>query len=280
MRTKQRCYVVGLGNIGAAIATRLAKTDVEVVGIDLAADARAAFEMETGRTALSAWSDVTLRRDDRVLLLVRTAEQARDVLLEVRRAGVPVTVFAMTTLDIEAATAIATIDFDTVRVVELPVSGGRSGALEGTLTMMAAGPLTTADREFLLTHLASQVVVFDHYGQPTAAKLHNNLLAAYNARCHAEILLSGVRNGLDIERLNKVLTTSSGNSWMGANLAVIVDDLLEKDVGLFETSFAPLPPMEVGTGSGLAAALASARALLEAGASGGGPSGPEGRHGT
>jgi hypothetical protein len=67
---------------------------------------------------------------------------------------------------------------------------------------------------------------------------------------------------------------------MGTNLAMIVDDLLEKDVGLFETSFAPLPPMEVGTGSGLAAALASARALLEAGASGGGPSGPEGRHGT
>lgn len=263
MTTTTRCYVVGLGNIGAAIATRLATTEVDVVGIDLAAEARAAFETATGRTALSSWSEVTLGRDDRVILLVRTAEQAGEALREVRRSGVAVTVFVMTTLDIEAAEALAESDDDGVRVVELPVSGGRSGALEGTLTMMAAGPLTTEDREFLRAHLASLVVVFDQYGQPTAAKLHNNALAAYTARGHAEILLAGARNGLDVERLHMVLTSSSGTSWMGEHLAVIVDDLLEKDVGLFETSFGPLPPLQVGADSGLAAALASARECLD-----------------
>lgn len=262
MSTAPRCYVIGLGNIGAAIATRLAETGVDVVGIDLVADARSAFETETGRTALRSWSEVTPRRDDRVVLLVRTADQAHDVLREVRRSDVPLTVFVMTTLDIEAADVLGATDHDPVRVVELPVSGGRSGAVEGTLTMMAAGPLTTGDREFLLAHLASKVVVFDGYGQPTAAKLHNNALAAYNARGHAEILLAGARNGLDIARLDEVLAASSGASWMGTNLAVIVDDLLEKDVGLFETSFAPLPGLEVGAGSELAATLASARALL------------------
>jgi 3-hydroxyisobutyrate dehydrogenase len=262
MTTTTRCYVVGLGNIGAAIATRLATTEADVVGIDLAAEARAAFETATGRTALGSWSEVTLRRDDRVVLLVRTAEQAGEALREVRRSGVAVTVFVMTTLDMEAATVLGDPDDSTVRVVELPVSGGRSGALDGTLTMMAAGPLTTADRTFLLTHLASRLVMFDHYGQPTAAKLHNNALAAYTARAHAEILLAGVRNGLDITLLDEVLNSSSGASWMGANLAVIVDDLLEKDVGLFEDSFGPLVPLDVGTGSGLAAALAAAREQL------------------
>ena len=271
MNTTPRCYVVGLGNIGAAIATRLAETEVDVVGIDLAADARAAFVQEAGHPAFDELSAVTLRRDDRVAVLVRTAEQARNVVQEVRRSGVAVTVFVMTTLDIDAAEALADPDDDHIRVVEIPVSGGRSGALEGTLTMMAAGPLTTKDREFLLAHLASRVVVFDHYGQPTAAKLHNNALAAFTARAHAEMLLAGVRNGLDVERLHEVLTTSSGTSWMGENLAVIVDDLLEKDVGLFETSFGPLPPLEVGAGSGLAAALASARTRLDEGAQVEGP---------
>jgi len=271
MTTTRSCYVIGLGNIGAAIATRLAATGVDVVGVDLVAEARATFEAETGRTALGAWSDVTLRRDDRVVVLVRTAEQAHDVLREVRRSGVPVTVFVMTTLDIDAATGLGVHDSAPARVVELPVSGGRSGALDGTLTMMAAGPLTAEDQEFLLAHLASRVVVFDHYGQPTAAKLHNNALAAYNARGHAEILLAGVRNGLDIERLDEVLTTSSGASWMGENLAVIVDDLLEKDVALFETSFGSLTALEVGAGSGLSAALGAARTQLGAGDSGRGP---------
>lgn len=262
MKTSPRTFVVGLGNIGAAIATRLASCGVDVIGVDMSADARQAFEDETGRPTLARWADAEARPGDRIVLLVRTPEQAFDVLREVAATGVDLVVFVMTTLDVEAAAALSEAGAASVRVLEAPLSGGRGGALDGSLTMMLAGPVEDEDREFL-RHIAAHVVEFDDYGQPNAAKLHNNALAAYHARAHAAILMVGLENGLDVGRLDEVFRSSSGASWMGANLAVVVDDLLEKDVGLFERSFGPLAPVAVGEGSGLAGALSDARRHLD-----------------
>lgn len=254
--------MVGLGNIGAAIATRLASRGVDVVGVDLSLDARRAFEKETGRPTFARWVNAAPAAGDRIVLLVRTPKQAFDVLRDVTATGVDLVVFVMTTLDVTAATDLSNSGSASVRVIEAPLSGGRGGALDGTLTVMLAGPVEVDDREFL-GHIAARVVQFDDYGQPNAAKLHNNALAAYHARAHAEILMVGLRNGLDVARLDDVLRSSSGASWMGANLAVIVDDLLEKDVGLFERSFGPLETVAVGDGSGLADALSEARRHLD-----------------
>lgn len=211
---------------------------------------------------MDRWSNADASPGDRVLILVRTPEQAFAVLRDISANGLDLVAFVMTTLDVEAAAELSDAGTGSVRVIEAPVSGGRGGALDGSLTMMLAGPVEPSDRDFLVQHIAAHVVEFDRYGQPSAAKLHNNALAAYHARAHAEILMVGLRNGLDIERLDDVLNASSGASWMGMNLEVVVDDLLEKDVGLFEDSFGPLQPVAVGRSSGLAESLSEARLRL------------------
>lgn len=270
MERSGRTFVVGLGNIGAAIATRLALTGVEVVGVDMSPDARAAFAADTGSPAVERWAEVAASPGDRVLVVVRTPEQAFEILGEVSATGLDLVAFVMTTLDVDSAATLADMGTESLRVIEAPLSGGRAGALDGTLTMMLAGPVERADHEFLHHHIAAHVVQFERYGQPNIAKLHNNALAAFHARAHADILMMGLRNGLDVQRLDEVLASSSGASWMGENLAVVVDDLLEKDVGFFEASFGPLPSVAVGGGSGLAGSLSEARQrLVEAAETGG-----------
>lgn len=257
-----RCFVIGLGNIGGAVATRLATTGADVIGVDPDLDARRHFAAHTGGVAISDWREQPPDTDDRVIVLVRTVEQATDLLDSLSHRGVELTVFVMTTLDLAGARALAHRDDRPLRVVEMPVSGGRGGALAGTLTAMVAGPITDDDRAFLQAHVVRRLVEFEHYGEPTAAKLYNNALAAYHACAHAEILLSAADQGIDVGRLTAVLDHSSGASWMGSNLAVIVDDLLEKDVALFESSFGSLPAIEVGDGSKLGERLAAARLQL------------------
>ncbi|MDW3215594.1 MAG: NAD(P)-binding domain-containing protein [Ilumatobacteraceae bacterium] len=262
MTGSPRCFVIGLGNMGAAIGERLASTGADVVGVDMSADARGVFEAATACPTFERWDPATASPGDRVMILVRTPAQARAVLQELDESGLELIAYVMTTLDVVAARELADAGRGAVRVVEAPLSGGRSGAIDGSLTMMIAGPVTDDDRAFLLGHIAGHVVDFEHYGQPNAAKLHNNVLAAYHARAHAEVLLVGERNGIDIERLDQVLNHSSGASWMGEHLAVVVDDLLDKDVALFAESFGAPPAITIGADSDLAAALATARERL------------------
>ncbi|HEX7097009.1 MAG TPA: NAD(P)-binding domain-containing protein [Acidimicrobiales bacterium] len=262
MTADSRCYVIGLGNIGGAVASRLAATGVRVVGVDLDPAARDRFTTETGAPACSDWVDAQPGTDDRVIVVVRTVEQAMGLLDGLSASEIPLTAFVMTTLDLAAARDLANRVDKALRVIELPVSGGRGGALAGTLTAMAAGPMTDGDRAFLRAHLVKKLVEFGRYGEPTAAKLYNNLLAAYHARAHAEIIVSAARNGLDVDRLTSVINDSSGASWMGSNFEVIVDDLLEKDVALFEASFGPPSAIAVSAGSDLSDTLAAARRHL------------------
>lgn len=262
MTRPPRCCVVGLGNIGGAIATRLAATGAEVFGVDEDPAARQRFTGETGRPALAALTKESLADGDRIFVVVRTIQQSNEVLDRLSVSGCEITVFVMTTLDPQAAKDLGRKDRPNLRIIELPVSGGRSGAVEGTLTALAAGPLSESDLAFLEKHLVTTVVTFDNYGEPTTAKLYNNVLAAYHARAHAEILLWADRSGHNVLRLDALIATSSGASWMGQNLASVVDDLLEKDVALFEESFGELPRLSVGLGSALGESLAAARRVV------------------
>jgi 3-hydroxyisobutyrate dehydrogenase len=145
----------------------------------------------------------------------------------------------------------------------LPVSGGEGGALRGTLTVMAAGPLTADDEKYLLSTLASHVVHFETFGDPTVAKLVNNVTAGYNARTYAEMLLLGNDLGLNPVKLAEVLETSSGGSWMGSAFTVLQDDLLDKDVALLRDRLGALPDISLAADQDLVGRLKQARAFLQ-----------------
>ncbi|WP_029136431.1 NAD(P)-binding domain-containing protein [Nakamurella lactea] len=270
--------VVGLGNIGGPIAARIAGCGAPVVGVDGLAERRQDWAGRTGAPAVASLAEIDSASLERVLIVVRTTEQALGVLDEVCRAAAgrasdpaagPLTVHLMTTLEAAAARQLGDLpavadDDGAVRVLEQPVSGGSVGAAAGTLTVLSAGPIRPTDTEFLLSTVAGRVIDFDDYGTPTLVKLVNNALAALNTRSTAAMLLLAADLGLDVRRVKQVVDTSSGASTMGEMIDRFADDqaeLLTKDVALLAGAVDRLPSVDLDPAA-LLADLAAVRELL------------------
>ena len=258
--------VVGLGNIGIAIAARVAECGHDVLGVDLAADRRSEWQRITGRAAVAGLADVPWPDVARVYVVVRLTNQAEGVLQQLLTLplvpGIPV--FLNTTLELDYARGLARYADAPWRLIELPVSGGDSGARAGTLTVMAAGDVRDPEREYLLSTSAAAIVEFGSYGEPTLAKLLNNVAAAYTALSFAEMMLLADRTGMQPARLAEVLRTSSGQSWMGDHFVTLIDDLLGKDVALLRQELGTLPVVGLDDDDHLLTRLAEARATLTA----------------
>jgi 3-hydroxyisobutyrate dehydrogenase len=256
--------VVGLGNIGLEIAARIAGRGREVCGVDLSEERRAEWRRRTGLDAVAGLDAVGWDAVTHVFVIVRLTHQAEAVLAQLDALPVrPGTgVFLNTTLELEYARTLDRYEGRAWRLIELPVSGGDSGARAGTLTVMAAGPVDDADRELLRDTIATNLVTFAGWGEPTLAKLLNNVSAAYTALSYAEMLLLAERTGMEAGRLAEVLRTSSGGSWMGDHFTSLVDDLLDKDVALLRSELGELPLVSLAADQDLVGRLGQARALL------------------
>jgi 3-hydroxyisobutyrate dehydrogenase len=257
--------VVGLGDLGIAIARRLHAVGVEVTGIDGAPDRRTLWEEESGAAALASTADLEPARAPRAFVCVRTTEQAAAVIADLNgRLGADAVIYVVSTLAGDFARDLA----DQVapggpRLVELPVSGGRGGAERGELVVIAGGPaVVDADADFLGRTLASRVLRMPRYGEATLAKLLNNALAAYNALAFASAIELAADAGLDLGPTAELLRRGSGGSWMADAFGGLVDDLLAKDAGLLAAELGELPKIDLGDPEAIPPALARARELL------------------
>lgn len=255
--------VVGLGNIGIAMAERLVSREREVVGLDLSAERREAWKQTTGLDAAASLAEIDWPKVDRVLVIVRLTNQVESVLQSLDTLPVPAGtgVAIASTLDIDYARDLGRYNDRTWRVVEMPVSGGEYGARAGTLTLLPAGRHDERDTEFF-GDLGTTTVPFDEYGQPTVAKLLNNVSAAYTAMSYAEIVLLAAKSGMEPNRIAEILHTSSGGSWMGDHFMVLTDDLLAKDVNLLRDQLGALPDVTLNGAVDIIGRLQEARALL------------------
>lgn len=270
--------VVGLGNIGGPIAARIAAAQRPVIGVDGDRQRRQEWAGRTGAPSAASIDEIECAALERVLVIVRTTEQALAVVDRLRaaaagRAAGSLAVHLMTTLEPGAAHRLGDSESrpvdparqgDGLRILEQPVSGGSTGAEAGTLTVLSAGPLQDSDREFLLATVAGRLIPFDRYGEPTLVKLVNNTLAALNTRSTARMLLLAAELGLDPRSVKEVVDSSSGASSMGAMIDHFADDqalLLTKDVGLLAGTARPLPVIDLDD-EGFLTDLRAVRALL------------------
>ncbi len=102
------------------------------------------------------------------------------------------------------------------RMIDAPVSGGVGGAEAATLTFMVGGD--AADLEAVrpqIEAMGAKIVHCGPSGMGEAAKICNNMLAGINAVAVAESYAIGQRLGLDPKVLYDVVSTSSGQSFIG-----------------------------------------------------------------
>lgn len=259
MTTARRLGFVGLGNMGGPMAANLSRAGVELVVFDAAGTAERA---PAGAHAAASLADLAARAET-VFFSLPDGLVVLEVLAQVGRAPDRVlsTVVDLSTIGIELAQrACAEARGMGLAYVDAPVSGGRSGAVEATISVMWAGPADVLEMHRpALEAMAKHVFhVGTEAGQGQALKLLNNFLSATATAATGEALLLGLAQGLELETILDVVNVSTGRSHASADKYVrrvltgtfdsgFATRLMAKDVRLFaEAAVAAGTPHELG----------------------------------
>jgi 3-hydroxyisobutyrate dehydrogenase-like beta-hydroxyacid dehydrogenase len=258
--------VVGLGNMGLALARRLKMRGREVVGVDPDAARVTVWKILSGLAGVATIDEVDWPSVERVLIVVRTADQLWVSLAAVRKhaekaglRGLPLHV--ITTITPPEAKRLVEFSSPALRLIENSITGGEAPALLGIQTALLAGDFIDADVAFLRDGLMEVIVTFDQLGEPALAKLLNNLACAYNLASFGAIVKLGADNGLDVGKLSNVIVHGSGESYSARVVFSMIGDLLAKDVNLAKSFIGEAPLVDP---DGIEAQLKELRARLEA----------------
>ncbi|MCA8882905.1 MAG: 3-hydroxyisobutyrate dehydrogenase [Rhodobacteraceae bacterium] len=200
---------IGLGNMGAPMATNLMKAGHAVTGFDLAAAMPEG--VARAETAAMAAADqevvITMLPNGAILRSV-----AQEVLPEMAAGSV---LLDCSTVDVESARAVADMAAASgVLALDAPVSGGTGGASAGTLTFMVGG----SDDAFaiaapLFEIMGQKAVHCGASGAGQAAKICNNMILGITMAGTCEAFALADKLGLDRGKMFDVVSTSSGYSW-------------------------------------------------------------------
>ena len=203
---------IGLGNMGFPMATRLIEAGHPVVVCDTRPDV-VERAVAIGATGAASPADVADRAET-VLASLPSLQASSDVATEVGR-GARIRLFidlstvgsevAQRNHEVLAGCGIASLD--------APVSGGVGGAQKGALAIMVSGPRDRFDAvASLLEVLGRPFFVGEKPGAAQTMKLVNNLMAATTLAATAEVMVMGVKAGLDAQVMLDVLNAGSGGT--------------------------------------------------------------------
>ena len=214
--------IVGVGNMGLAMALRLRELGAELHVRDID-PAREALAIDAGAHRAATPAELA-RRADAIVIAVVDAAQSEAVLFSdggaaaaMRAGGCVVLCPTIAPASTEAIAArLAATGIDTI---DAPMSGGPARARSGTMSLMVACPDSVFARwRGLLESLADPVFrIGERAGDGARTKLVNNLLAAVNLVGAAEAIALAERVGLDAARTLDVIERSSGQSWIGSD---------------------------------------------------------------
>ncbi len=153
---------------------------------------------------------------DLILLSVSADDDLFEVLEALRPDLRPGTVLMDTsTVSAESARRAAKLlETRDCAFLDAPVSGGREGAVKGTLAMMVGGDAATLDRvRPVLAAITARVVHMGPVGSGQATKAVNQIMAAGINQAVTEALAFGAAQGLDMARVIEVVSGGAAGNW-------------------------------------------------------------------
>jgi 3-hydroxyisobutyrate dehydrogenase len=208
---------IGLGHMGGPMAANLVKAGHRVSGFDLAPEAldqaRAqGIEIAGSAAAAAVGADVviTMLPAGRHVL---GAYQGQNGLLAV--AGPGTLFLECSTIAVEDARAAHGLAAAAGhRSLDAPVSGGVTGAENGTLTFMVGGSAEDfAEAEPILAAMGQRIVHCGGPGAGQAAKVCNNMILGVSMIAVSEAFVLGEKLGLTHQALFDVASNASGQCW-------------------------------------------------------------------
>ena len=228
--------VIGLGNMGMAMANNIIGSGFILTGYELE-DSRLQALKDLGGKIAQSPQEVG-QQADAVFVMVLNGEQVYQVvagddgLLKSMKAGSTIIVTA--TIEPREIREVAEVIFAKgVNLIDTPVSGGKSGAEAGTLTMMAAAlkEVFDANQDVLravgekIFHVGEEIGI----GQTVKGALQAFIGASFTAIF--ESLVLGVKAGVKGETLVEVFSASAVGSPLFRNCAQLIMDRQFENTG-------------------------------------------------
>lgn len=214
--------VIGVGNMGAAMARNLLAQGWRVHVCDLVPERMQALQA-LGADSFAQPAQAAMQASA-VVICVVDAAQTEDVLFgpggaaEVMQSASAV-MLCPTIGPHDTERLAIRLAQRGLHAIDAPMSGGPARALDGSMSLMVACADSVFDQhERLLRALSHNLFrISQRVGDGARTKLVNNLLAGINLVGAAESLALARRMGLDPATTLDVIERSSGQSWIGTD---------------------------------------------------------------
>ena len=255
--TPQNIAFLGMGVMGSPMAVNLQKAGHRVtVWNRTGGSERLRAAVDAG--CINADTIVDAVRDAEVVAVcISRAEDVEQVLLSsggvADNANAGTLIIDFSTIGPDAAERIGQACAQRgLRFVDAPVSGGDSGAIAGTLTVMAGGsPEDFAAATPIFEGVGKVIRHCGGIGAGNAVKACNQILVALHAVAMSEAIHYAETRGIDPLMMIEVCETGAAGSWALTNLGrrIVRGDLtggfaiplMLKDIGIVEDSGISLP---------------------------------------
>ena len=232
----RRVGLIGLGDMGMGMAKNLVKAGFPLTGFDLR-DARLAEFETNGGTPAASCQEVG-EASDTVFVMVLNGNQVNQVVFgdDGLTAGlepgstiaISATIHPAEVRELEAPLAELGI-----HIIDTPVSGGKSGAEDGALTMMAAAKPGVLEENREVLDAISKVVfhVGEEIGQGQTVKAALQALIGTTFAAVFESLVLGAAAGVKGETMYEVFGSSGVSSPLFKGCAKLIMERKFKDTG-------------------------------------------------
>jgi len=192
---------VGLGIMGKPMVRNLMKEGYNVTIFDIVGEAVEEM-VDEGATPASSAMEVAAKNPV-VITMVPDSPQSEAAILGpggvLEGASSGSTVIDMSSIAPASSQKIAAAcEAAGVSFLDAPVSGGETGAIEGTLAVMVGGKKDVFDKNFdMLSTMSGSIVLCGGYGAGNITKLANQIIVAGNIAALGEALVLAKKSGIN-----------------------------------------------------------------------------------
>lgn len=208
---------IGIGKMGKLMIEHLIKANYTIYAHDINKNE---LEYISTKGALVSPSISNLAENSDIVILmlpnskiVESVILGNDGLLENMRAGQ--IIVDMSSSDMNSTIKLAKlVNEKGIDYVDAPVSGGKKGAAEASLTIMVGGKSSNFNElHAILKCMGDNIIHIGEVGHGHALKAINNFLSATSLYASSEAMIIANSIGLDLQKSLEVINGSSGQSY-------------------------------------------------------------------
>jgi 3-hydroxyisobutyrate dehydrogenase-like beta-hydroxyacid dehydrogenase len=207
--------IIGLGQMGSGISANLVKAGYNITGYDLKADAIKRF-VDIGGHISNSGADI-VANSDVVLVCVEGRDSIKifdNVILPNARKG-QIFVDHSTVPAPETRRIGQALVEKGCLYLDAPISGGSDGAAKGMLRIFVGGDKSIADECWELFEVignTQKIVYCGEIGMGQIGKVVQQLTVRFPSVARLEVMIFGLRAGLDLETLMRSLDVDPNSS--------------------------------------------------------------------